>query len=214
MTLGEIQKQINQRHGAIYAQSSIYNWIVRFSKSANEQAKSFLPKTGSTWLLVREPRETDSKKIYFYDVFDIETRFLLASSVSESRQEMRNILNKASAKVKITRDQSVTVIFSGDFKTNRFIKSMEKVKTNPNMTFVNLDESHNGKQFQLILKSRKNIVRGFKNMGTAQILTEAWQVHYNFIGRNESTGHIPPAMKMGKVPFKNWTEAINRSVKA
>jgi len=51
MSLAAVQREINQRHGAYYAQSSIYNWIVRFSGEAVRQARVFQPMTGGEWFL-------------------------------------------------------------------------------------------------------------------------------------------------------------------
>ena len=55
MSLGTIQKEINQRHGAYYAQSSIYNWIIRFSTEAVRQAKAFQPAVSDRWLFCSTP---------------------------------------------------------------------------------------------------------------------------------------------------------------
>ena len=49
-------------------------------------------------------------------------------------------------------------------------------------------------------------------MTTAEILTDAWLVHYNFFKEHESLGNIPPAQKMGiPIPFKNWAEVVNQA---
>lgn len=211
MTLGEIQNEINQRHGAIYAKSSIYNWIVRFSKSAVEQAKSFSPKTGSSWLVVCELRHIGNKKIWFQDVFDIETRLLMASNVSSSNQGIVNIIKKARAKAGKTPDQSVAILLSGNFRINQFRSSLEGIETSQNIAFIRQSKNDDEEHFQEILKRRKNIIRGCKNIRTTQILTDAWQVHYNFTRRNEGTGRTPLSIKTGKIPFKNWTEVVNHS---
>lgn len=214
LTLGEIQKLINQRHGAIYAQSGIFNWIVRFSKSAIEQEKSFLPKTGSIWLLVQDSRETGNKKIWFQDIFDTETRFLLASSVSESSEEISDVFKKALARAGKPPNQPINVTLCGNFKSRRRLRNtVENLNTSQNIALVNSCEGENARQFILVLKSRKQVIRGFKNMSTAQLFIEAWQVHYNFIGRSENNLPAPPAMKMGKIPFKNWTELVANSSK-
>jgi hypothetical protein len=52
MSLAAIQKEINQRHGAYYAQSSIYYWIVRFSaEAAYGRRKVFQPNSGGAWFV-------------------------------------------------------------------------------------------------------------------------------------------------------------------
>ena len=54
-------------------------------------------------------------------------------------------------------------------------------------------------------------MRGFKNMNTARILTEAWLVHYNFFKEHETLGNVPPAVKMGATPIKDWAEVIRET---
>ncbi len=36
-------------------------------------------------------------------------------------------------------------------------------------------------RFHGTMKDRTNVIRGFKNMDTAQLLSDAWLVHYNFL---------------------------------
>ena len=49
-------------------------------------------------------------------------------------------------------------------------------------------------------------------MDTARLLTEAWLVHYNFFKEHGTLGDIPPAVKMGATPIKDWKEVINKTV--
>ena len=47
-------------------------------------------------------------------------------------------------------------------------------------------------------------------MKTAELLTDAWLVHYNFFKEHESLGNIPPAQKMGiPTPIKSWAEVVS-----
>ncbi len=49
-------------------------------------------------------------------------------------------------------------------------------------------------------------------MDAARLLTEAWLVHYNFFKEHGTLGDIPPAVKMGATPIKDWKEVINKTV--
>jgi hypothetical protein len=61
------------------------------------------------------------------------------------------------------------------------------------------------------LKDRTKVVRGFKNMDTARLLTQAWLVHYNFFKEHTSLGDVPPAVKMGATPIKDWAEVVRET---
>ncbi len=63
--------------------------------------------------------------------------------------------------------------------------------------FVDVNSANIIKRFQGTLKDRTKIVRGFKNMDTARLLTQTWLVHYNFFKEHETLGNVPPAVKMG-----------------
>ena len=71
MPLAAIQKEINQRHGAYYAQSTIYNWVMRFSEQAVEQAARMPPVSGETLFLPVTPVIAGARRLYFLDIFDI-----------------------------------------------------------------------------------------------------------------------------------------------
>ena len=95
----------------------------------------------------------------------------------------------------------------------------EHVQSKP---FTDVNSTNIIERFQGTLKDRTKVVRGFKNMDTARLLTEAWLVHYNFFKEHSTLGDVPPAVKMGITPIKDWvevikggnadTEAISRSV--
>ncbi|MFC2003085.1 hypothetical protein ACFLV4_03980 [Chloroflexota bacterium] len=48
-------------------------------------------------------------------------------------------------------------------------------------------------------------------MATARLLTEAWLIHYNFFKEHETLGNIPPAVKMGATPIKDWAEVVSET---
>ncbi|GAG51510.1 unnamed protein product, partial [marine sediment metagenome] len=83
-------------------------------------------------------------------------------------------------------------------------------KHSPSKPFTIAEDSTNKiERFHGTLKDRINVVRGFANMDTAQLLTDAWLVHYNFLKEHSALDDIPPAQAMGKpVPFKDWQDIV------
>jgi len=212
MPLDSIQRHLYQEYDRYYSESGIYNWIVRFSKEAVERAKSFKPIVGDTWIADGTVLKVGGRKIWFFDVIDEKTRYLLASRLATSRttKEAALVMNEARRKVgkspkRIITDRlaayidGIELVFGADTK---------HIQSKP---FTDVNSTNIIERFQGTLKDRTKIIRGFKNMRTAELLTDAWLVHYNFFKEHEALGNIPPAQKMGiPTPFKNWAEVVSQ----
>ena len=77
--------------------------------------------------------------------------------------------------------------------------------------FVDKDSTNVIGRFHGTMKDRTNVIRGFKNMDNANLLTDAWLVHYNFFKEHESLGNVPPAQNMKTpTPFQDWNDVLKR----
>lgn len=209
MPLDSIQRQLEQDYGIRMSESGIYYWVVRFSKDAVNKAGEFKPKVGDTWVADETVVKVGGRNIWFWDILDSDSRYLLATHVSETRttrdaQELMEKAAKVAGKVPkyVVTDKlkayidGIELAFGSETK---HIQSKPFQEGNLN----NLIERFHG-----TLKDRTNVVRGFKNMATSRLLTDAWLVHYNFLKEHSALGDIPPAQKMGNVPFKNWVDIV------
>ena len=212
MSLRTIQNEINQRHGAYYAQSSIYNWIIRFSKEAVRQAKTFQPEISDRWFLSITPAVSGNRRLCFGDIFDTNSKYLLSTHLFETgtKTEMLNLITATGFASRINHQHTVTILFSDTFSTNKPGLINHDITGIDSYVFETAD-LNTVKEFHRILKRRDSIVSNFKNINTAQALSEAWQVHYNFITENDTTKHSAPAQKTGKPLFQNWEDIIKRS---
>jgi len=211
MPLDSIQRHLYQEYNRYYSESGIYNWIVRFSKEAVERTKDFTPVVGDTWIADETVLKVGGKKVWFWDIIDSESRYLLTSRLSLSRtiKEAALFMKKAKDKAgkapkRIITDRlaayldGIELVFGGAAK---------HIQSKP---FVTVDSTNLIERFHGTLKERTDVIRGFKNMDTAKLLTDAWLVHYNFFKEHEALGNTPPAQKMGiPIPFKNWAEVVS-----
>jgi len=212
MPLDAIQRHLQQQYGTYYSEMGIYNWVIRFAKEAVDRVKDFRPMVGDTWIGDETVLKVGGKNIWFWDVIDEKTRYLLASRLSDTRTTkdaalvMKEALRKAGKTPKrIITDKlaayidGIELVFGAD---------TEHIQSKP---FTDVNSTNIIERFQGTLKDRTKIVRGFKNMDTARLLTEAWLVHYNFFKEHETLGNIPPAVKMGVTPIKDWAEVISQT---
>jgi putative transposase len=210
MPLDAIQRHLKQQFGVYYSEMGIYNWVKKFSKEAVDRIKDFQPIVGDTWIADETVLKAGGKKVWFFDVIDEKTRYLLASRLATSRtiKEAALVMNEAKriagkSPKRILTDKlaayidGIELVFGADTK---------HIQSKP---FTDVNSTNIIERFQGTLKDRTKIIRGFKNMRTAELLTDAWLVHYNFFKEHESLGNIPPAQKMGiATPFKDWAEVI------
>jgi len=211
MPLDAIQRHLDQQYHRYYTEMGIYNWVKRFSKEAVNKIKNFKPITGDTWIADETMLKVGGKKVWFFDVIDEKTRYLLASRLAQSRtiKEAALVMNEArrtagKSPKRIITDRLAAYIDGIEYV---FGGSAKHVQSKP---FTDVDSTNIIERFQGTLKDRTKIMRGFKNLKTAELLTDAWLIHYNFFKEHESLGNIPPAQKMGLItPFKNWAEVVS-----
>ena len=212
MPLDAIQRHLHQQFRVYYSEMGIYNWVKRFAKEAIDRVKDFQPIVGDTWIADETVLKVGGKNIWFFDVIDEKTRYLLASRLAESRttKEAALVMNEAKKRAgklpkRIITDKlaayvdGIELVFGAD---------TEHIQSKP---FTDVNSTNIIERFQGTLKDRTKVVRGFKNMDTARLLTEAWLVHYNFFKEHSTLGDVPPAIKMGATPIKDWAEVISET---
>ncbi|MCP3682599.1 MAG: DDE-type integrase/transposase/recombinase [bacterium] len=97
MPLDAIQRYLKQQFDIYFSESGIYNWVVRFSKQAIERTKDCKPNVGDTWIADETAIRTGGKVVWFWDIIDEKTRYLLASHVSKTRtsKDAEKVMRKA-----------------------------------------------------------------------------------------------------------------------
>ena len=208
MSLAAIQSEINQRHGAYYAQSSIYNWIIRFSAEAVRQTRDFQPKTGAEWIFLKSTVAAGNHRLCFLDIFDVNSRYLLASRLAETGtiQDAADILDSIHLSIRRRGFGPVVIFLAGLEVTGGPVVNTEKQNKPGKFIFRQADENDR-KQFTAVLKKRGEVVHSFKSIEKARVLTTAWKVHYNFLTESNQPGH-----KAGTPAVQSWENIINRSL--
>jgi putative transposase len=97
MPLDAIQRHLEQQYHHYYTEMGIYNWIIRFAQEAVERTKDFHPMVGDTWIADETVLKVGGRNVWFFDVIDEKTRYLLASRLTESRatKEAALVMNEA-----------------------------------------------------------------------------------------------------------------------
>lgn len=212
MPLDAIQTHLSQQHNVYFTEAGIYNWVSRFGKEAVEKVRTFKPEVGEEWICDETMINVGNHKVWFWDIIDTKTRYLLASRISETRTTkdaealMRQAAKVAGKTPKVVLTDGLFAYLDGIELA--FGADTEHIRSRPITTE---NSTSMIERFHETLKQRVHVIKNFGDIFTANELTDAWLVHYNFFKEHEALGNVPPAQKMGNAPFKNWTDVVNQT---
>jgi putative transposase len=86
MSINEIRSHLKQEHGYYPSKSVVFGWVQKYTDLASKQFQDYHPQVGDVWVADETMLDVDGQhKLWFYDIIDTKTRFLLASRVALSR---------------------------------------------------------------------------------------------------------------------------------
>lgn len=214
MSLDDIRTHLEQEYSVRVSIPSIYSWVIRFSEEAVKRSRDFQPIVGSTWIATENSdiRLPAGRKFFFWDIMDLESRYLLASSIRVERtaEDALDLMKKAVAIAGKMPNRIITDKLAAylDGVELTFDADTKPVQAKP---FVGEDFTDIIEQFRGTLEDRRNVIRRFIKMERARDLADVYLVYYNFFKKHEPLDNIPPAQKMGMdLPFKDWTEVLEQ----
>ena len=85
MSLSSIARHLEENYKNPVNPSTVYRWIIRYTSKAIDILKPLKPKVSDTWVVDETVLKIAGDKMWFWDVIDEKTRFLLASHLSSNR---------------------------------------------------------------------------------------------------------------------------------
>lgn len=212
MSLNEIRRNLIQQHNSYISDVTALNWVQRFSKLAITEAAKYKPKVGSIWVADETVIDIDGKNVWFWDIIDTKTRFLLASHMSFTRttKDAQALMEQALARAGkpprvIYTDKlrayldGIELTFGGD--TKHVHGSPFNVENNTNKI----------ERFHGTLKERTKVMRGLHTIASARLFLDGWLVHYNFFRPHMSLKDITPAQAAEiHFPLRNWKSVVEQ----
>lgn len=213
MSLDAIQQQFRQDYDLDMSESNYWNWVKRFTKEAIRQAKSFKPNVGDTWVADETYMKLKGKNVYFWDIIDPKTNYLLASHVSFNRggREAKVLMKLASQRA----GKTPKVIITDKLRSyivgieDAFGADTKHIQGGPFKLVSSGESTAEIERFHRTLQQRTKVFQKYKDIDNIRLLTDGWLINYNFFKQNEGCGNIPPAQAMSKVvPFKDWNDVV------
>lgn len=216
MSLKQVGEHLEQQYGHTPSKSTIYRWLMRYTKKAIDEAEKHTPKVGDVWVADETAIEIGGKKRgfwWFWDIIAARSRFLLASHISKTRTTkdaqilMEKALMRAGKSPQLVLTDHLAAYLDGVELT--FGADAKHIQTKPFKVGINTNLIE---RFHGSIKDRTKVMRGLANPRTARLLLDGWLVHYNFFRPHESLGGKTPAEKAGiDFPFKDWLDVVRKN---
>jgi transposase-like protein len=199
-----ICRYLQQTYNSYPSDSTVYNWIERFTEKAIEAARDEKPVVGDTWIAISTKIKVGDEHFWFWDILDVKTRFLLASNISKkltishARKTMAQATKKAGKFPRVVITDQLAVYIEGlELKHKSEIKQAIVKKT------LNASDASLLERFRSNLNARVVVLKGFKNLKRAKTVIQGWPVHYNYLRPHEITVNNSPAYLANiKTPLK------------
>jgi putative transposase len=173
VSIDEIRGHLDQQYNNCPSSSTIYDWICRFKTEAINKAREYKPNVGDVWVADETMVDVGGNRVWFWDLIDIKTRFLLASHMSFQRttRYAQGLVEKGAERAGrvpkvIIIDKlyayldGIELAFGADTK---HIQSRE-FSVQPNTNII--------ERFHGTLKSRTKVMRGLKTPETALLMLD------------------------------------------
>ena len=209
-SLNSARRLLTQIYSSYPSDSTIYRWIARFTKRAVNEAKNYKPDVGDTWVADETVLDIDGKNVWFWDIIDSKTRYLLASHISRTRTtaDARQLMKLASVRAgktpKVVLTDKLRAYLDGIELT--FGADTKHIQSKP----FTIDNNTNLiERFHGTLKDRTKVMRGLKDIRSAKLFTQGWLLHYNYVRPHEALQDKTPAQIAGvKYPYRNWQDIV------
>jgi transposase-like protein len=148
--------------------------------------------------------------MWFWDIIDIKTHFLLASHLSftrsakDARRLIELALERAGKLPKVVVTDTPDAYL--DYVELTFGAGTRQIhaKKLSSLSDTQLIEHYRG-----TIKDHAKVMRGLKRADTLKKTTGGWLVHYNFFRPHQALKMGTPAAQAGiQFPYKNWIDVI------
>jgi putative transposase len=213
MSLSAIATHLKETYNNPVNASTVYRWLMRYTFIALTILEPLKPYVSDTWIVDETVVKVGGHKLWFWDIIDESTRFLLASHLSKSRTTldaatvMRRAWKRADKAPKfIISDQLAAYIDGTELVFGAWSKHIQSRGMTEDIN-TNIIERFHG-----TLKARTKVLRGFKTKDTAEHILDGFLIHYDFFRPHMTLQDRTPAEIAGiKSPFKNWIDVVRQN---
>jgi transposase-like protein len=219
LSLRKAQRNLEQIFGEKISQVTILNWIRKYSKLVKEFVTTLTPQLSGLWHEDETMLSCEGKSLWFWEMIDEDTKFLVASHVSGTRtfEDTVAIFKKGFEQSKV-RPRAVFVDGSYVYKPafTKVFWTMRK-DTRPELVQrvgIRARETNNMvERLHGTVKDRTKPMRGLKAFESTKSILQGFEIHYNFVRPHQTLNGKTPAQAARMNAPDNWKTLIEKATK-
>jgi putative transposase len=219
LSLRKTQKNLKRLFGENISQVTILNWLRKYSVLVKEYVKTLVPQLSGLWHEDETMVKCEGRNVWFWEMIDEDTRFLVASHISGTRtlKDTIAIFKKGYEQSKV-RPRAVFVDGSHVYKPafNKVFWTMKKASRPELVQRVGIQTRETNNIVERLhgtLKDRTKPMRGLKSFESTKAILEGFTVHYNFVREHQSLMGKTPAQAARTNAPSSWKGLIEEATK-
>jgi transposase-like protein len=217
-SLRKISDHLKQFYGLDVHFSTLYRWINKYVKLIGEYADSLIPKLSGKWNVDEMMLKCNGDFVWLWNVMDKDTRFLLASTISKSR-EIEDARKTFQIAKNIAKSKPQTVTTDGLRAYQDAFKKEFFTLRNPRTEYIrsagiraSRKNNNNIERLHGTIRERNKTMRGIKKEETP--ITKGFQIYYNFIRPHQALNGKTPAQQAGieiELGTNKWLSLVKKA---
>lgn len=214
LSMRKVVEQIENIFEEHLSQSTIHYWIHKFATLVKDFVDTLKPELSGKYHHDETEIKVGGDGRYFWETIDEDTRFIVASLLTESRtsEDATKVFKQALEKQRPTAfftdgsfayDEAYNKVFNSRIKAIR-VEWIRRVGIRARETNNMVERLHG------TFKDRAKPMRGLKNDKSSQELLDGYVINYNFC-RKHSVIKSTPAEMTGLQEVKGWKQLIEKS---
>jgi putative transposase len=212
MSLNAICEGIKQDTEVPVTDTTVYNWLAKYTRIALDEAKKHPPKVSKKWVMDETVVTMDGKKYWLITAIDEDTRFLIGTKVSTNRNknDIRELLEQATDFTGTIPEVVLTDGWGG-YRDGIELAYGADAKHIVSKPFAEADMSTNlMERWNGTLKDRLKPMRGMDRNTNFQVILEGFVLFYNYLRPHMGiAGKTPAEAGQAGYPLKNWGDVVD-----
>ena len=221
ISLRKIVDHLKQFYGVKVTHVAVFKWIKKYVELIKGYVDSLIPDVSGIWHSDEMTVNINGELQWIWNVMDNETRFWLASQITEQRQtvDARNVLVEARNVAKV---RPLAVVTDGLHAYERAIRKEFRTMKKPRTEHIRVPNIRNRSNNNMVerlngtARERNKVMRGLKDKETASTIMEGQRIYYNFIRPHQALNGNTPAQeaKMDlELENNKWLSLVKRASK-
>jgi len=222
ISMRSIVDHLKQFYNVEVSHVAVYKWIKKYVNLMKEYVDQLVPRVSGIWHSDEMALNVNGDFKWLWNVMDNESRFWLATQITEKRGivDARNVLAQASS---ISKIRPMAVVTDGLRAYQDAIPKEFYTMKAPRTEHVRIPNIRNRSNNNMVerlhgtIRQRNKVMRGLDEESTAQTMMDGMRIYYNFIRPHMALDGKTPAEQASidlGVSNNKWLSLVKRASKA